>query len=58
MLEKLVAGLDLFGAGFIGVSYYVSMPVVHAIREDQPFYINRAMTLCHCYRATIYLKAP
>ena len=58
MLKKLVAGLVLFGAGFIGVSYYVSMPVVHGIREDQPFYINRAMTLCHCYRATIYLKAP
>ena len=39
MLEKLVAGLVLFGAGFIGVSYYVSMPVVDGVREDQPFVI-------------------
>ena len=40
MLKKLVAGLVLFGAGFIGVSYYVSMPVVDGTHdEDQPFVI-------------------
>ena len=37
MLKKLVAGLVLLGASFIGVSYYVSMLVVEGTRGDSTF---------------------
>ena len=59
MLEKLVAGLVLFGAGFIGVSYYVSMPVVDGVREDQPFVIansSQALTFARTASSLILVS--
>ena len=35
MLKKLIVGLVLIAGCFIGVSYYVSMPVVDGVHEDQ-----------------------
>ena len=48
MFQKLIAGLVLIAGCFIGVSYYVSMPVVDGIHEGQSVVIadpSQALTL-------------
>ena len=59
MLKKLVAGLVLFGACFIGVSYYVSMPVVDGTHDGQPFVIadsSQALTFARTDAALILVS--
>ena len=59
MLKKLVAGLVLLGACFIGVSYYVSIPVVDGMRDGQPFVIadsSQALTFARTDTALILVS--
>ena len=60
MLKKLIAGLVLIAGCFIGVSYYVSAPVVDGVREDQAVAIadlSQALTFARTESALILVSA-
>ena len=60
MLKKLIAGLVLIAGCFIGVSYYVSMPVVDGMHEDQSVVIadpTEALTFARTDTALILVTA-
>ena len=60
MFKKLIAGLVLIAGCFIGVSYYVSAPVVDGVREDQAVAIadlSQALTFARTESALILVSA-
>ena len=60
MLKKLIAGLVLIAGCFIGISYYVSMPVVDGVFEDQAVSIadpSQALTFARTDTALILVIA-
>lgn len=60
MFKKLIAGLVLIAGCFIGVSYYVSAPVVDGVREDQAVAIadlSQALTFARTESALILVLA-
>ena len=60
MFKKLIAGLVLTAGCFIGVSYYVSAPVVDGVREDQAVAIadlSQALTFARTESALILVSA-
>ncbi|MDA0959194.1 MAG: fumarylacetoacetate hydrolase family protein [Proteobacteria bacterium] len=60
MLKKLAAGLVLITGCFIGVSYYVSLPVVEGVFEDQAVTIadpSQALTFARTDKALILVSA-
>ena len=60
MLKKLIAGLVLIAGCFIGVSYYVSIPVVDGMHEDQSVVIadpSQALTFARTDTALILVTA-
>ena len=60
MFKKLIAGLVLIAGCFIGVSYYVSAPVVDGVREDKAVAIadlSQALTFARTESALILVSA-